>query len=96
MHTPIRIAVLECGKPAKQSDLKYGGYHGIFTNILQHCAEVLGQPDKLDPQTGFELSRWDVVKEQTYPALEDIDAVLLTGSSKYIFVRIGACVYITN
>lgn len=91
MHAPIRIAVLECDTPPEKTNLKYGGYHGVFLNLLRRSAKVLDQPDKLDPHSGLELSRWDVVAEQTYPDLERVDALLLTGSSKFRLHRRHTC-----
>ena len=83
MHAPVRIAVLECDTPPEKTNLQYGGYHGVFSNLLHRSAEMLGQPDKLDPHSGLEISQWDVVTEQTYPALESVDAIVLTGSSEF-------------
>jgi hypothetical protein len=82
MPSPLRIAVLECDAPPADSNARYGGYHGIFSLLLKQSARALGHPDKLDPETGLDISRWDVVYAQEYPRLEDVDAILLTGSSK--------------
>ncbi|PLB42164.1 type 1 glutamine amidotransferase [Aspergillus candidus] len=80
MRPPLRIAVLECDKPAGSLDAKYNGYYGVFSLLLRESAEALRQPDRLDPTSGFDISRWDVVTKQEYPNLEDVDALLLTGS----------------
>lgn len=81
MSPPLRIAILECDTPLNNANTKYDGYYGIFSRLLRASAKALGQPDKLDPETGLEISRWDVVNGDKYPNLEDIDAILMTGSS---------------
>ncbi|KAH2125410.1 hypothetical protein KXW75_004551 [Aspergillus fumigatus] len=81
MPSPLRIAVLECDAPPADSNARYGGYHGVFSLLLKESARALGQPDRLDPETGLDISRWDVVYAQEYPRLEDVDAILLTGSN---------------
>ncbi|RHZ74015.1 hypothetical protein CDV55_108993 [Aspergillus turcosus] len=80
MRSALRIAVLECDAPPADANARYGGYHGVFSRLLKESARALGQPDKLDPETGLDISRWDVVYAQEYPRLEDVDAILLTGS----------------
>lgn len=89
MRAPLRIAVLECDTPAGSLDAKYNGYYGVFSLLLRESAEALRQPDRLDPQAGFDISRWDVVTKQEYPNLEDVDALLLTGSSKFVNSLVG-------
>ena len=76
MAPPIRIAVLECDTPLTKTREKYGGYGGVFTELLHSAADVIHMPrDDLD------ISKWDVVNGAgEYPALDDIDAILITGS----------------
>jgi GMP synthase-like glutamine amidotransferase len=85
MHRPLRIAVLECDTPPEKINLKYDGYYGVFSRLLRRSAETL-QHEQLNPDSGLEISRWDVVTEQAYPQLESVDGIVLTGSSK-------ACLY---
>ncbi|KAL2361699.1 hypothetical protein RJZ56_005412 [Blastomyces dermatitidis] len=80
MRTPLRIAVLECDVPLDQTKSKYKDYSGVFEDLFCSSAKLLNQPDKLDPATGLEISKWDVVEGDKYPNLEDVDAVLITGS----------------
>lgn len=80
--TPLRIAVLECDTPVDKINRKYNGYFGVFSLLLRASANVLNQPDRLDPDSGLDITRWDVVGTQEYPKLEDVDALLLTGSSE--------------
>ncbi|KAF4631904.1 hypothetical protein G7Y89_g6225 [Cudoniella acicularis] len=76
---PLRIAILECDTPLEGTRAKYGGYGGVFTALLKAGVDALNYPD-LSSSSGLELSIYDVVTAQKYPALEDIDAILLTGS----------------
>ncbi|KAL2837635.1 class I glutamine amidotransferase-like protein [Aspergillus pseudoustus] len=39
--------------------------------------------DSIVPQ--LDISRWDVVAEQAYPALEDVDAIVVSGSKRNAF-----------
>lgn len=78
---PLRIAVLECDTPPDTTNSKYGGYRGVFASLLEESARALGQPERLNPDTDLEITGWDVVSKEEYPRLDDIDAVLLTGSS---------------
>jgi hypothetical protein len=76
---PIRIAVLEC-------DVTIGrlaeGYGPIFQRLLTAAAVKIKNDDGRSPT--LEISWFNVVqKPETYPKLEDIDAVLLSGSSTY-------------
>ncbi|KAJ5558626.1 hypothetical protein N7535_008843 [Penicillium sp. DV-2018c] len=80
MHTPLRIAVLECDTPVDGVNRRYNGYGGVFKVLLKAGAISLNQPERLDPETGLEVTAWDIVNDDKYPKLEDIDAVLLTGS----------------
>jgi hypothetical protein len=77
MKTPLRIAILECDTPLPDVVEKYGRYDRIFSTLLETAAEGLG----LSPKKDLELSGFDVVDKQEYPNFEDIDAVLISGSS---------------
>lgn len=81
MRPPLRIAILETDTPVPKVDEKYGGYGGVFTALLKAGADALGEPG-LSSKEGLEISAYDVVNKQEYPKLDDVDAVLLTGSSR--------------
>jgi hypothetical protein len=83
MQPPLRIAVLETDTPLPAVNERYNneGYCGVFSALLKSSARALGN-ERLDPETGLQITKWDVVTAQEYPKLEDIDAVLLTGSSQ--------------
>lgn len=83
MRAPLRIAILECDTPLPNINHRYGGYGGVFRTLLTASAKTLHQSGQLDLATGLDISRWDIVNGTEYPRLDDIDAVLLTGSSTY-------------
>jgi hypothetical protein len=83
MYPPLRIAVLECDTPLPIADNRYNGYGGVFTALLKSSAKILNQPDRLDPEPDLQISRWNIMSGIEYPKLEDIDAVLLSGSSSF-------------
>ena len=56
----------------------------MFKVLLGAGADALQMPDVVSSKGGLEISKWDVVKEQKYPALEDIDAILISGSRKFM------------
>lgn len=78
MTSPIRIAVLECDIPMAETRKKYGRYGGVFTALLHSAADAAQIP-----RDDLAITMWDVVNgEGEYPALDDIDAILMTGSSR--------------
>lgn len=79
---PLRIAILECDTPNPAVFAKHGLYSDIFTRLLHSAATTLTPP--LDPSS-LSLSAYDVVTEQSYPSLDDIDAILITGSKHNSF-----------
>ena len=81
---PLRIAILECDTPLDNTRAKYGGYGGVFTALLKAGADALNYPG-LTASSGLDLLIFDVVTAQSYPSLENIDAILLTGSKHNSF-----------
>lgn len=79
---PIRIAILECDTPLTNTRAEYGGYGGVFKSLLTAGTAVLNPP--LAP-SDLSFSIFDVVTGQEYPKLDDIDAVLITGSKHNSF-----------
>jgi hypothetical protein len=79
---PLRIAILECDTPLPKTKARFQGYGGVFEFLLEQGAKALNDP-VLDPEKGFEITKWPVEQNpDSYPKLEDIDAILITGSSK--------------
>lgn len=83
MKGPLRIAVLECDTPLTQTKAKYGGYGGVFEVLLQAGAKALNQPELVQPESGLEITKWDIVNGDQYPNLDDVDGILITGSSMW-------------
>ena len=83
----LRIAILECDKPVGKTKEKYGTYGGLFTELLQNGATKLAESNN-GKKPELVITGWDVVNKDQYPKLEDIDAVLLTGSSTYAAFRV--------
>lgn len=82
MKSPLRIAVLECDEPIGQTKEKYGGYGGLFKELLENGVKEVAEKDGGQvPQ--LDISKFDVVNTEHYPKLEDVDAILLTGSSAF-------------
>lgn len=97
MKPPIRVAVLECDVPLPSIQEEYGGYGEIFTKLLRAGADAVGEPALVSSTHGLEFSTFDIVNHSDrYPRVEDVDVVLLTGSSmpacpsfSGIFVQVG-------
>lgn len=81
MKTPLRIAILECDTPPDDLVARFGKYGKVFTTLLEKAADDLGRPGF--SKDDLKLSAYDVVTEQKYPALDDVDAVLISGSSEF-------------
>ncbi|KAF2083702.1 class I glutamine amidotransferase-like protein [Saccharata proteae CBS 121410] len=84
MKPPFRIAVLECDTPMPQVVEQFGKYRDIFERLLKDGAEALGEEKGLSRED-VQVSSYDVVDKEEYPDLEDVDAVLLTGSKHNSF-----------
>lgn len=82
----IRIAILDTAStPLPLARAKYGNWATISGNHLLAGADTLGLPrDRL------QISKWDVVNGYgeglggEYPALEDVDVLLITGSRSFL------------
>jgi hypothetical protein len=78
----LRIAILECDTPLDKVLDKYGSYGDIFTALLKQASE------EVTPEGGekveVQCTNYDVVDKQEYPEdLSKVDAILMTGSSKF-------------
>ena len=91
MRPPIRLAILEADTSLDQTRAKYGGYGGVFKALLKADAEDLGDPDVIDSQSGLDVSLWHVENNSgAFPKIEDIDAILITGSSEDLHASQGS------
>ena len=75
--SPLRIAILEADTPLPHVLETHGTYGDIFTSLLHKAADALSLP-----RGQLKISKWDVETKMEYPELEDVDAVLITGSRK--------------
>ena len=82
LHRALRIAILECDTPLPQTKERFQGYGGVFELLLRSGAKALDRAD-LDPEASLSFSFWQVeLNPDKYPNPDDIDAILITGSSK--------------
>ena len=76
--------MLECDTPLPKTNARYHGYGGVFEALLKAGAQDLGRPD---PYSGLQISRYQVeLHPEVYPNLQDIDAILITGSSMILSI----------
>lgn len=78
----FRIAIFECDTPVDAVHAKRGSYGDIFQDLLTQSLHLVG---KSHGDLSLEVTKWDVVHSMSYPDLseEKVDAILLTGSSKF-------------
>lgn len=76
---PLRIAILECDTPLDNTRAKYGGYGGVFKALLGAGADALQHPN-LSSKSGLSFTTYDVTQEHYPPSLDNLDAILITGS----------------
>lgn len=75
---PLRIAVLECDTPQPQTRARFGSYTGLFTALLQQASSSSSSSTS---STDLHITGHDVVNNlYSYPSLDEVDALLLTGS----------------
>jgi hypothetical protein len=79
---PLRIAVLECDTPIGNTKEKYGGYGNLFKELLHNGVEEVREKDSIEVPE-LDVRKYDVVNDELYPKLEDVDAVLLSGSREF-------------
>ncbi|PNS18781.1 hypothetical protein CAC42_5320 [Sphaceloma murrayae] len=79
----LRIAILECDTPVPVVESKLGSYGDIFTTLLNSGADLLAK--ETGQRVDLKISKHHVVEKDDYPDLEEIDAVLLTGSKHNSF-----------
>ncbi|KAH8658037.1 Aldehyde/histidinol dehydrogenase [Xylariales sp. PMI_506] len=82
MIRPVRIAVLECDVPVPAVQASRGSYGDVFRDLLEKGLCGLRSEGE---GVQLELTKWDVVTAQSYPDIENVDALLLTGSKHTAF-----------
>ena len=81
--SPLRVAVLECDTPIGRTKEKYGGYGNLFKELLHKGVDEVREKDGVEVPE-LDVRKYDVVNDELYPSLEDVDAVLLSGSREFI------------
>ncbi|KAF7561275.1 hypothetical protein G7046_g2872 [Stylonectria norvegica] len=73
-----RLAVLECDTPFPAVAAARGSYGDIFEDLLTKGLGGLGSEGS---NIQLNVTKWDVVTAQSYPNIDEVDGILLTGSS---------------
>ena len=81
--SPLRVAVLECDTPIGRTKEKYGGYGNLFKELLHKGVDEVREKDSVEVPE-LDVRKYDVVNDELYPSLEDVDAVLLSGSRELL------------
>ena len=96
---PLRIAILEADLPIGNTRDKYGCYGGVFTSLFHKAADASHFPRENLGITGWDVvnstgekegteedmgGEWNWKRRKGYPKMEDIDAVLITGSRMWV------------
>ncbi|KAI1386082.1 class I glutamine amidotransferase-like protein [Hypoxylon trugodes] len=81
---PIRLAILEADTPVPGIQSKFGSYGGVFEYLFARGCKSFKPPVPLSAV--LKLSYHDVVHDPTsYPDLNTIDAILISGSKHNAF-----------
>lgn len=75
----LRLAILECDVPIQPVLAARGTYGDIFEKVL---GASIDEHKKRQDNLEIEISKWDVVNGAKYPNVNEIDGMLLTGSSR--------------
>ncbi|KOS18371.1 putative glutamine amidotransferase-like protein [Escovopsis weberi] len=78
MSQSFRLAVLEAQTPLPNTLAARGSYGDIFRALLTDGLRNLG--DKL-ASVDLQVSKWDVHDAQTYPDIDEVDGILISGST---------------
>lgn len=81
---PLRLLLLEADTPQPNINAKYGGYRGVFTALLTAAAKAMDPPRQLSDVAS--ITARNIVEElDPYPPLDEVDAILITGSRHTAF-----------
>ena len=80
MRSLLLIAVLECDEPVGERENKYGGFINLLRELLEAGALRLAESGSHE-QPKLDISRYDMLNRISYPELDSVDAVLLSGSN---------------
>ena len=93
--SPLRIAILECDIPIGNTREEYGGYGNLFKELLLKGKDEVREGK--DGKEGVDLPELDVTKfnvvdEELYPRLEEVDVVLVSGSREFCPLPVFWCI----
>lgn len=81
---PLRLLILEADTPQPNTNEKYGGYRGVFTALLTQAAKAMDPPRQLSDVAS--ITAHNIVEDMdAYPPLDEVDAILITGSRHTAF-----------
>ena len=75
---PLHVAILKADTPIPSVNGKYRGYGGLYETWLRAAQK------KSHNSAELEFTEWDVVDDQAYPDLADVDVIVITGSSMIV------------
>ena len=101
--SPLRIAILECDIPIGNTRAKYGGYGNLFEELLLKGKDELVREGRDGRKEGVDLlpeldlpeldvTKFNVVDEELYPRLEEVDVVLVSGSREFCPLPVFWCI----
>lgn len=82
---PFHVAVLECDTPVDPVKASRGTYGDVFKDLLSKGLKDAGKDSDID----LRVSKWDVVGSDAFPDINEVDAILLSGSSEYSSVELS-------
>ena len=94
--SPLHIAILEADTPLEETRRKLGSYGGVFTTLLHKAADASGIATGKLQITGWNVvdeqdggveemgGQYHWKRTRGYPKIEDIDAILITGSRMWV------------
>ena len=94
--SPIRLAILEADTPLEQTRCKLGSYGGVFTSLLHKAADASSIATDRFRITGWDVAneqdggveemggQYHWKRTRRYPKMEDVDAILITGSRMWV------------
>lgn len=78
MTGAFRLAILECEAPPAAVLEKYGTYGDIVKILLTSAFETDSLPN-------LEVLKWNIIQAESFPNLDAVDGILLTGSQYTAF-----------
>jgi GMP synthase (glutamine-hydrolysing) len=84
----LHVAILVCDTPIKPVLTKYGDYFRLFQELLRRGFNDLDLSEEKFNEIRVEFSEHQMVGTDRFPSLENIDAVVITGSSKSSCTRV--------